>query len=155
VIAVPVVVACVAAGIGWLYLLRNIGALDVGPTVPGALPLQRLAGNAGQPLLRMAVAWVPMGIVAGLALRATGIRWRLARAAIVAVVALALLVSAGAASDAVTSSSRFRTKISIQFNRPGTWAAAGLMVIGSLAVGPGQRRRRGWQRVRGSAPTVR
>jgi hypothetical protein len=52
--AIGVVIAAIAviAGVGWLYLLRDAGLLGVGPRVRDALPLQQLAGDDGQPLLR-------------------------------------------------------------------------------------------------------
>jgi hypothetical protein len=135
-----VVVVAVVAGIGWLYLLRGVGVLDIGPRVGGALPLQRLAGNAAQPLGRMVLAWVPVGVIAGLALRAAGVRTRAARGALVAVVALALLVAAGGVSDAITSSSRLRGHFGAQLGLAGIWVAVALMVAGSLL--PGARRGR-------------
>jgi hypothetical protein len=135
------VVVAVVAGIGWLYLLRGVGVLDLGPRVPGALPLERLAGSAAQPLGRMVLAWVPVGIVAGLALRAAGLRSRAARGAVVAVVAAALLVAAGGVSDAVTSSSRLTGHFGAQLGYAGIWVAVGLMAAGSLL----PRARRGRQ----------
>lgn len=58
----------VLSGVGLLYSLRQWHWLAVGPSVPDALPLLGLAGFAGQPLLRVMVAWVPVGIVIGLLL---------------------------------------------------------------------------------------
>src|SRR5205085_604507 len=69
-LGVAVTVVATAAGVGWLYLLFQWGALDAGPHVSGALPLQQLAGNEAQPLLRVAVAWLPAGVAAGAALTA-------------------------------------------------------------------------------------
>ena len=50
-----------AGGVGWLYALYRGGQLALGPRVPDALPLEALAGHAGQPLLRFAVAWLTAG----------------------------------------------------------------------------------------------
>jgi hypothetical protein len=150
--AAPIVVACVAAGVGWVYLLRDVGVLDFGPLVGGALPLQRLAGGDSQPLARMALAWLPMGVLAGLALRATGIRSRPVRAALIGVAALVLLVLIGAVSDSITASSAVRPHVSAQFGRAGTWVATALLVIGSLLVGPGREAQE--QPLRDSAPTA-
>ena len=138
-LALCVVVVAVVAGVGLLYQLRGVGLLDVGPRVPGALPLERLAGGATQPLGRIALAWVPVGVVAGLALRTAGCRSRAARAATVAIVAAALLIVAGGVSDAVTSSTPLGGHLSPQLSLAGTWVAAGLMTAGSLM--PGSRRR--------------
>jgi hypothetical protein len=135
-----VVVVAVVAGIGWLYLLRGVGVLDIGPQVRGALPLQRLAGSAAQPLGRMVLAWAPVGVVAGLALAAAGVRPRAARAAVVAIVAAGLLIAAGGVSDAVTSSSALTGHFGAQLGLAGIWVAVGLMAAGSVL--PESRRER-------------
>src|SRR5689334_7695184 len=57
----------VVGGVGWLYLIRDVHLLDVGPSVSGALPLEELAKRGAQPLLRMLVAWLPAGLAAGFA----------------------------------------------------------------------------------------
>jgi hypothetical protein len=134
-LAVAVAVVAVVAGVGLLYELRGVGLLDVGPRVAGALPLERLAGGAAQPLGRMAFAWVPVGIVAGLALRTAGFRSRAARGTTVGIVAAVLLMAVGAISDAVTSSSPVAGHIGPQLSLAGTWVAAALMAAGSLLVG--------------------
>src|SRR5262245_54470291 len=67
-IAGVVSLAAVFAGVGVLYLIRGVSPLALGPEISGALPLQQLAGGESQPLLRLAVAWVPAGFVAALAL---------------------------------------------------------------------------------------
>src|SRR4051812_25654475 len=71
-VALSVLVATLAA-FGWLYVLRRSGAIAAGPELPDALPLQRLAGGAAQPLSRVVLAWLPAGVVAGLALKWTGL----------------------------------------------------------------------------------
>ena len=53
------------AGFGWLYVLRGLDWLGVGPRIADALPLLQLAGFDGQPLLRVVVAWVLAGALAG------------------------------------------------------------------------------------------
>ena len=65
-----------AAGVGWLYALRSAHVLGAGPHVAEALPLQRLAKDDDQPLLRLVAAWLPAGLVAGLAVQAA---WPMAR----------------------------------------------------------------------------
>jgi hypothetical protein len=82
-----------------------------------------------------------MGVVAGSVLRATGIRSRLVRAALVGVAAIAVLVLVGAVSDAITASNAVRPHVSAQFGRAGTWVAPGLLVIGSLLARPGREAR--------------
>lgn len=56
------------AGIGWLYLLRGLHWLGVGPRVGDSLPLLQLANFDGQPLLRVLVAWLLAGALTGVAL---------------------------------------------------------------------------------------
>jgi hypothetical protein len=126
------VVLAVFAGTGWLYVLRDSSALAIGPRIVGALPLQQLAGNDGQPLAALVVAWLPAGALAGAALA----RWtRVSRAGIalgVAAVAMVLLFAAGAASDAAAISEPVFTHLGAQLGRTGTWTAIGLMALGSL-----------------------
>jgi hypothetical protein len=65
--SVAAVVVAVACGIGWTYVLRAAGLLAYGPEVPGAPPLQQLAGSDAQPLVRLVLSWIPAGAAAGLA----------------------------------------------------------------------------------------
>jgi hypothetical protein len=128
VIVVAIPATAVVAGVGWLYLLRNAGLLGVGPRLRDALPLQQLAGDDGQPLLRMIAAWLPTGAAAAAALA----RVRVGRpAAAVGAIALMMLVLTGAASDAVVNSERFTSDLLPQLTRPGLWAALVLMTAGA------------------------
>src|SRR4051794_41252843 len=68
--AVLVPVLATLAGVGWLYLLKDVGLLDAGPAVGGALPLERLAGDDAQPLLRVLAAWIPAAAAGAAALSA-------------------------------------------------------------------------------------
>src|SRR5439155_4733245 len=88
--------AVVVAGVGWLYLLRDLGALAAGPRIGEALPLQRLAHEDAQPLARLVAAWLPAGLLAGAALRALGAVGHRRRAAAAGAFAWAVLVVAGA-----------------------------------------------------------
>ena len=65
---VLILVVGLLAGIGWLYVLRAMHWLDVGPRVGDSLPLLQLASFDGQPLLRVLVAWVLAGALTGVAL---------------------------------------------------------------------------------------
>ena len=133
--------ASVFAGVGLAYLLRGAGGLALGPRVAGALPLQQLAGGESQPLLRLAVAWLCAGAVAGLAL-ASLTRSRLAtRTTGAAVLAWVLLLAAGAVADAVAISDPIGPHIAPQLSRAGTWIATGLFCAAVLAVGIATRRR--------------
>lgn len=126
------VLAAVAAGLGWLYLLRHTGALAVGPRVREALPLQRLAGGDRQPLVRMLVAWTPAAVVAAAALaRFTHLR-RPARALAAGGGAAALLWVTGAMSDAVTETESFVGHLGPQVGRVAIWLPAALFAACAL-----------------------
>ena len=136
-VSLLVALAAVVGGIGWLYLLRRAAVLDVGPRLPDALPLQRLAGGAAQPLLRLMIAWLPAGLAAGVALRAAGMRNRATRAAVLFVATAVLLVALGAAADAVTASESISRHLGSQPHRVSTWLAAVLVAAGAAL--PGRR----------------
>jgi hypothetical protein len=125
----------VCAGMGWLYLLREAGALDAGPRLSGALPLEQLARGDDQPLLRVAVAWVPAGVAAGFALAwATG--WgRGRRALAVGLLGFVVLFATGAVSDAVAVNETVVSKLDGQFSHGGIWIEVACLVIGSLLIG--------------------
>jgi hypothetical protein len=131
-------VAVVLGGIGWLYLLRHAGGLG-GPALAEALPLQRLAGGAAQPLGRIAAAWLPAGLVAGALLARAGFARRLPRAALLFALAAPLLMVLGGASDAITESDPLGAYMSAQPLRPAIWVAAALLALGAAV--PGARRR--------------
>jgi hypothetical protein len=135
VIGVLIAAVAVLAGVGWLYLLRDAGLLGVGPRPHGALPLQQLAGDDGQPLLRMAGAWLPTGAAAAAALARLRVRRPVA---VVAAVALLTLVLTGAASDAVVNSERFTSHLLPQLTRPALLAA---LVLTTAGAAPFARRR--------------
>jgi hypothetical protein len=130
------VILAVLGATGWLYLLRDVGALDAGPRVSGALPLQQLAGEDAQPLLRVVLAWLPAGVVAGLGLARLTYLGVVARAGVVALTAGLLLVGAGAAEDAAAISDPVPSHLLAQLQRPGNWAAFVLLVTGSFLAGP-------------------
>src|SRR5436190_24149657 len=88
---VAVVLAAVAGGIGWLYALRHVGLLKAGPRLADALPLQRLAGGAAQPLARVVAAWLPAGLAAGVGVGLVSRLRRPGRGLAVFVLALALV----------------------------------------------------------------
>jgi hypothetical protein len=128
-----ITVLSVPAGIGFLYATRTAGALAVGPSIHGALPLQQLARGESQPLLRMLVAWIPAGVVAGLALGAVGRHGRLTSLLIAGATATVLLLCAGAAADAVAVSETVWRHVLPQLQRAGTWIAVACMLTGSAA----------------------
>ena len=131
---VVVVIAAVAAGIGWLYALRHVALLRMGPRLTDALPLQRLAGGAAQPLGRVVAAWLPAGLVAGVGIGLVSRLRRPARALAVFVLALALVLAVSAASDALTHNEPIRQHLHEQPHRAAAWLAAGLMALGAVLI---------------------
>ncbi|MEA2428873.1 MAG: hypothetical protein QOF37_2501 [Thermoleophilaceae bacterium] len=147
-------VVAVCAGVGWLYLLRDTKLLAVGPHMRGALPLEELAYRGAQPLLRMAVAWIPAGFAAGLALALTTRLRAASIAAAMGMLSFLMLYSTTVASEAVSRNERFAQHLGPVLGKSGLWAAVAFVIIGSLlaalALGRGQARRRpgGWTRRR-------
>jgi hypothetical protein len=131
---VLIVIAAVAAGIGWLYALRHAALLKIGPRFTDALPLQRLAGGAAQPLGRMVVAWLPAGLVAGVGIALVSRLRRPARALAVFVLALGLVLAASAVSDSLTHNESIRRHLHEQPHRAAAWVAAGLMALGAVLI---------------------
>jgi hypothetical protein len=133
------VILVTGAGVGWLYVLRSGHVAGAGPHVAEALPLQRLARDDAQPLLRLVLAWLPAGLVAGFAVQAAWPLARPVRALVVAAIALATLVVGGAASDAVTANLRFSGELHAQYGRSAIWLAVALMALGALIPRPASR----------------
>jgi S-formylglutathione hydrolase FrmB len=124
--------AVVAGGLGALYLLRTSDLLGAGPRLAGALPLQQLAGDAAQPLLRLFAAWGSAGAVAAVVLRGLGgVGWRAAALA-PPLLGAVVVVATGAESDAVVVSERFAGHLAAQPERPALWAAVALLAAGSV-----------------------
>lgn len=114
--------------------MRDSPALSLGPLVPGALPLQQLAGNDAQALSLLVLAWVPAGALGATALSA-GTRLRPAvRAATAAAFTYAVLFVAGAASDAVARNDPPFAHVSDQLHRAATVVATALVAVGALMV---------------------
>ncbi len=122
------IVAAVLAGVGWLYALRGFGWFAAGTHIGDALPLLQLAGADAQPLLRIALAWIGAGLVAGLVLRRAARPWRLLIAGTPAVI---LLLLASQASYALARNLNF---VHILWSRSpglGPWVEALLFAAGS------------------------
>jgi hypothetical protein len=133
--ALPVCVVVVAGGVGWLALLRGVPVLDVGPRVPGSLPLQRLAGGDAQPLLRVLVAWLSAGLVMGAVLASAGRLGRLARAAAVPLIGGLTLVALGALQDGITASEAPLAHVLPQLSHEGLWVAVAALTACALIPG--------------------
>lgn len=152
-LAAVIVVVSVAAGVGWLYLLRGTGALDAGPRLHEALPLERLAGHDTQPMLRLVAAWLPAGVCCGIALGAATRLGAVGRALVAGAGGFIVIVLSAASSDAVTESQKVAPHLSIQPHRLATWVAATCLALGAfIAAFPRPRRpsRRAW----GAASTL-
>ena len=139
-------------GIGWLYALYRGGQLALGPRVPDGLPLEALAGHAGQPLLRFAVAWLGAGLMAGLVVRGARLDARVALPAFAVATAITL-VAAGAASDALTVNQRVVDHIVPQLGGTANLAAWTALVTGALTAQV--RPRRLWLRLCATSHRVR
>jgi hypothetical protein len=123
--------AVVLGGLGWLFLLRGAGVLSAGPVLAEALPLQRLAGGAAQPLSRLVLAWLPAGVLAGALLARAGFARRGPRAPLMLGVGAALLMALGGLSDAITESDPLGSHLGAQPGRAAIWVAAALLGAGA------------------------
>jgi enterochelin esterase-like enzyme len=137
--ATVAVVIGVLSGVGLLYSLRQLRWLTVGPSVPDALPLLQLAGFAGQPFGRVLAAWVPAGVVLGLAL----IRFPAARRALLIVLfGAVLLLLASDASDALARNLRLGNVLLNREPGLGPWVECLLLAAGAALPRAWSRRRR-------------
>lgn len=122
-----VVTVGLLAGDGWVYVLRGGGWLAAGPNVGDSLPLLQLAGSDGQPLLRVVVAWLIVGVLAGLALiRVAPLR----RTALAGGLGLLLMLLASQASYAAARNLRLTDILLSRSPGLGAWLGALLFAIG-------------------------
>jgi hypothetical protein len=133
-----VILLTVAAGAGWLELLRRSGAFAAGPRITGALPLDRLARHDAQPLLRVLAAWVPAGLAAGAALLALTGWSRPARGLLVGLGSFAVVFVVGGLSQAVTASDPLGSHFAQQWQLEATWLVPA--ILAACAVMPGRSR---------------
>ena len=127
----PLGVIAPVAGVGLLYLLRNAGVAHIGPRPAGALPLEQLDATDGQPLARMALAWLPVGLAAGAMLAAFTRSSRVVLLAVLTVIAGAVLLLTAAASDAIANNEPFRQDLATPLGAAGVWVSLVLLVIGA------------------------
>lgn len=122
------VLVAVLTGTGLLYGLRALGWFAAGPRLGDALPLLQLAGFDGQPLARVALAWLLTGAVLELAL----IRAKpLPRVVIAGGLALLVLLFASEASFALARNLRLSTVLASRVPGDGAWLEGLLLAIGA------------------------
>lgn len=120
------------AGIGLLYLLRQAGIANLGPRSAGALPLEQLASADAQPLARMALAWLPVGLAVGALVAAFTRSRRALSLALMMLVAAIVLVTSGGVSESVENNEPLTQHLTSPVGLAGTWVSLGLLVIGAL-----------------------
>jgi hypothetical protein len=132
----------VAGGLGWLYLLRDVGALRHGPALSDALPLEQLAAHSSQPLLLVVVAFVPSGAVAGLVLAYLGRVRVVARVAGLGVLATVLLIADAVVSGAVAQNERVAAHVLPALGHAGVWVEVACIVSGAFLTASARPRAR-------------
>jgi hypothetical protein len=118
------------AGFGLLYVLRGLRWFAVGPRIADSLPLLRLAGFDGQPLVRVAAAWLPAGMIFGLAL----IHVKSLRLVIITSVFAALLLLLFASDVVLALAENLRLSHVLWTSAPGVgpWVEVLLFIVGSV-----------------------
>jgi len=131
VVAAIVTPLAIAAGVGWTYVFWELGWFAAGPRVGDSLPLLQLAGLDAQPLVRIIIAWVATGLVAGILLARLP---RSARIATGAGVGAGCLLLASQASYAVARNQATAHVLWSRWPGAGPWIAALLFMIGLVLV---------------------
>jgi hypothetical protein len=136
-----IVVAGLLAGTGWLYVLRGLHWLRLGPRVADSLPLLQLAAGDGQPLVRVLVAWVMAGAFTAVALAEVAL---LRRVLVVLALALVVLLLASQASYALARNVAFSSTVFSRTPGLGPVLEACAFALGCAlpVVGPADRRQR-------------
>jgi hypothetical protein len=119
------------AGIGLLYLFRQASIAGVGPRPAGALPLEQLAGADAQPVVRMALAWLPVGLAVGALVAVFTRSSRAFTLALVTLVAGALLVTSGGVSESIENNESLTQHLAAPLGLSGTWVSLVLLLIGA------------------------
>ncbi len=126
----------VLTGTGLLYALRGLGWLAAGPRLRDALPLLQLAGFDGQPLARVAAAWLLAGAVLGMALIRIGPK---SRVVITGGLGLVLLLFASEASFAVARNLSLSSVLASRIPGTGMWVEGLLLAAGAALARPLRR----------------
>lgn len=121
------------AGVGLLYLLRNAGIAGAGPSLAGSLPLEQLAGSDAQPLVRVLLAWLPVGIAVGALVATIGRSAASMALAAIGFVATLVLVVSAAVCDAIANNDRVTSHLAAPLGDAGTWTAVVALLIGAAA----------------------
>jgi enterochelin esterase-like enzyme len=137
--AAVLVVVSVFVGVGLLYAVRGLGWLPLGPRIPDSLPLLALAHHDGQPLTRVALAWVATGAAFGI-LTAWIAPQR--RVLVALLPALILLLFASDASLALAQNLRLGGVLWSRIPPSGAWLGALLFALGAAIPQPVLRLRR-------------
>jgi hypothetical protein len=136
---VVLLLLCLLAGTGLLYGLRGQRWFGAGARIGDSLPLLQLAGFDGQPLARVAAAWLPAGMIFGIAL----IRVKpLRRTAIAGMLGLLVLLFASDAAFALARNLRLSQVLSDRAPGFGPWLEALLFAAGSALPRPFARLQR-------------
>jgi hypothetical protein len=122
------------AGLGLVYLLRDAHIGRVGPDVGGSLPLESLAGDDAQPLVRVALAWLAVGLVAGALFVAFTRTPRVLTLVVTALIAGVVLVVNVGVSISIENNESLTTHLSRGFHEAGPWVALALLVMGAAVV---------------------
>ena len=134
-----ILLAGLLAGTGWLYVLRGLHWLRLGPRIADSLPLLQLAASDGQPLVRVVVAWVLAGAVTGVALAELP---PLRRVALALVLALVVLLLASQASYALARNVAFSSTVFTRTPGLGPVLEACAFALGCALPRPADRRQR-------------
>ena len=133
VLGAAAILACSAAVLGFLYTMRQLGWLAVGPPVPDALPLLQLAGFDAQPLARVVVATLLVGLALGVALIRVE---RRRRVVLVAVFALFVMLLGSDASYALARNLRLGPILLNRSPAVGPCLEALVLALASALPGP-------------------
>lgn len=126
--AAIVLLASLLAGFGLLYRLRSQHWTGAGLPIGDSLPLLQLAGFASQPLLRIALAWVPAGMIFGLAVvRVPAMR----RGVLAAVLGTLVLLLASDAAFALARNLRFSAVLDARDPGTGPWWEGVMFALGA------------------------